>query len=84
MTATTRSKGLICPRCDTRFYERPVLCRHDNKSYICSDCGTREALESVPGNEYKGGVYWEEKRYCDWCGDSYQPEHIDQIVCIES
>ena len=37
----------ICPVCGKEFSERPALSRKDNVSYICPDCGTREALESI-------------------------------------
>ncbi len=37
----------ICPRCGKPYCERPALSRTDNKTLICPDCGTREALESI-------------------------------------
>ena len=41
-----------CPKCkkivDMRF---PALSRRDNKTKICSDCGTREAFEDYGLNE---------------------------------
>ena len=37
----------ICPRCGKAYYGRPALSRTDNKTLICPDCGTREALESI-------------------------------------
>lgn len=36
-----------CPRCGKIYYETPALSRVDNKTLICPDCGTREALESI-------------------------------------
>ena len=62
-----------CPRCghgipnDAQEGEYPgALSRRDNKTYICSECGTLEALEdfmSQTGNsasfKYRGPVYWE-------------------------
>lgn len=49
----------ICPRCNDNFIptnEHPgqypgALSRADNKTEICSACGTEEALEDL----YKGG-----------------------------
>ena len=38
---------LICPRCGKSYNDAPALSRADNKTYICPDCGTREALESI-------------------------------------
>ena len=37
----------ICPRCGKPFTEPPALSRLDNKTLICPDCGTREALNSI-------------------------------------
>lgn len=36
-----------CPKCGCTYYGVPALSRYDNQSYICPDCGTREALESM-------------------------------------
>ena len=40
----------ICPRCGQEYTERPALSRKDNNTFICPDCGTREALESIGVN----------------------------------
>lgn len=37
----------ICPKCGEAYREPPALSREDNKTLICPDCGTREALESL-------------------------------------
>ena len=37
----------ICPRCGQEYRGYPALSRADNKTMICPDCGTREALESM-------------------------------------
>lgn len=34
----------ICPNCHKEYSEPPALSRRDNKTYICSNCGTKEAL----------------------------------------
>ena len=36
-----------CPICGKMFQGVPALSRTDNKTQICSDCGTRQALESM-------------------------------------
>ncbi|MBD5113570.1 MAG: hypothetical protein HDT42_13715 [Ruminococcaceae bacterium] len=36
----------VCPKCGKSYCGVPALSRADN-SPICSDCGTREALESI-------------------------------------
>lgn len=37
----------ICPRCGKVYTDRPAISRADDKTPICPDCGTREALESI-------------------------------------
>ena len=37
----------ICPRCHKTYHGNPALSRVDNETYICPDCGTREALEGI-------------------------------------
>lgn len=37
----------ICPKCGKTYRERPAVSRADNRTLICPDCGTREALESM-------------------------------------
>ena len=37
----------VCPKCGRSFTEHPALSRLDNKTLICPDCGTREALETL-------------------------------------
>lgn len=34
----------LCPNCFNYTTDYPALSRKDNKTNICSDCGTREAL----------------------------------------
>ena len=34
----------ICPRCGNEYDDFPALSRRDNKTDICSACGTEEAL----------------------------------------
>jgi len=34
-----------CPNCKKYYTGHPALSRKDNKTDICSDCGTKEALE---------------------------------------
>jgi len=36
-----------CPICKKEYKGRPALSRVDNKQEICSECGTRQALELV-------------------------------------
>ena len=37
----------ICPLCGKPYGGVPSLSRTDNKTRICPDCGTRQALESI-------------------------------------
>ena len=41
----------ICPMCGGIMSEYPALSRRDNKTEICSDCGTREALADIGVDE---------------------------------
>lgn len=34
----------ICPRCHKEYDGKPAISRDDNKTEICPDCGTQEAL----------------------------------------
>lgn len=43
----TPAKPQICPRCGRKFTEPPAISRVDNKTHICSLCGTREALDAL-------------------------------------
>lgn len=36
-----------CPLCGKEYAAPPALSRKDNKTEICPDCGTREALEAA-------------------------------------
>ena len=36
-----------CPKCGKPYTGHPALSRRDNTTLICSDCGTREALEDI-------------------------------------
>ena len=40
-----------CPKCDGPMSKHPALSRRDNKTEICSSCGTREALEDFINNK---------------------------------
>lgn len=41
----TLEEPKICPRCKNNIIGYPSLSRKDNKTEICSECGTLEALE---------------------------------------
>ena len=48
-----RGNGLAdpwkCPDCKDTVTDFPAISRRDNRTEICSDCGTREALEDYYG-----------------------------------
>lgn len=44
MKKTNEKPQAVCPKCGQTYNERPALSREDNKTLICPDCGTREAL----------------------------------------
>lgn len=37
----------VCPLCGRTYHGAPALSREDNKTLICPDCGTRQALRSI-------------------------------------
>lgn len=37
----------VCPLCGKTYHGVPALSRTDNKTLICPDCGTRQALQSI-------------------------------------
>ena len=39
-------KREICPICKQEIIGYPALSRIDNKTKICSDCGTKEAIDA--------------------------------------
>ena len=41
----------ICPRCGRLYHSHPAISRADNRTLICPDCGTREALQSIGVDE---------------------------------
>ena len=47
-TEMVRGNGLrdvwTCPHCKEEVNDFPAISRRDNKTEICSDCGTKEAL----------------------------------------
>ena len=43
----TITRIAVCPMCGKEYSDRPAISRADNKTPICPDCGTREALESI-------------------------------------
>ena len=42
---TNTGPDWTCPRCDKVSGVPPALCRRDNKTEICSDCGRDQAME---------------------------------------
>ena len=44
-------KTFICPRCQQELTGFPALGRVDNKTEICSPCGTQEGLDDYFGIE---------------------------------
>ena len=37
----------LCPKCGCKYEKYPALSRADNKTYVCPDCGVKEALQSI-------------------------------------
>lgn len=65
-----RKGYVLCPRCGENFYTpydvetslgappRPALSRADNNTYICSPCGTEEALIGFTGRGIQQPAEW--------------------------
>ena len=47
MKANNNSNLRTCPLCGAQYGGYPALSRKYPNTQICSDCGTREALESI-------------------------------------
>ena len=41
------TRTAVCPLCGGAYHGAPALSREDNKTLICPDCGTRQALQSI-------------------------------------
>lgn len=55
------SGKIKCPRCGSFFRaSMAALSRKDNKTLICSACGTAEAFEDFFGEDYADEIYWRE------------------------
>ena len=50
-----------CPRCEKTYKGYPALSRRDNKTDICSNCGSVEALEDYYKERWTDKIYWEVK-----------------------
>ena len=44
---TDANYSATCPLCGQHYSGRPTISRADNKTPICPDCGTREALQGL-------------------------------------
>lgn len=44
---TDETRIAVCPRCGKAYTGHPALSRTDSETFICPDCGIREALESI-------------------------------------
>ena len=44
MKSDITTNGKKCPLCQKIYYEPSALSRTDNKTEICTDCSTRQAL----------------------------------------
>lgn len=44
-------KIAVCPKCGKEYTDRPALSRIDNRTSICPDCGTLEALDAIGASE---------------------------------
>ncbi len=47
-------RSRICPLCGQVYNRHPALSRTDNKTMICPDCGTLQALKSIGVSDEEG------------------------------
>lgn len=56
------TKKKICPICESEYSQYPALARCDNKTDICSDCGSFEAMlnyyKTFPADIWELKAYW--------------------------
>lgn len=69
----------ICPRCGREFERLLALSRKDNKTMICDQCGTEEALEAfasgrkqTPYERTRAQVYATGNR---WAMENFEATH---------
>ena len=48
---TDEARIAVCPKCGKTYTGHPALSRTDNETFICPDCGIREALDSIGVSE---------------------------------
>lgn len=63
---TNFTEPLLCPRCTMRllpFGFPGALSRADNKTEICSECGSDEAMRQFAGYKLGGTDTWPIKKY---------------------
>lgn len=41
------TQAMVCPLCGETYYGHPALSRTDNRTRICPDCGTRQAMAAM-------------------------------------
>lgn len=47
MKGVEKIEPRVCPACGGCYRKPPAISRKDGRTYICPDCGTREALEAL-------------------------------------
>ena len=57
----TVKKTKECPRCKRMYRGFSALSRRDNKTDICSNCGSVEAMEDFYKERWTDKIYWEVK-----------------------
>ena len=40
-------RSAVCPLCGKVFHGYPALSREDHRTFICADCGCKQALRAV-------------------------------------
>lgn len=59
----------VCPFCGHEYTEHPAISRSDNKTEICSDCGTFEGIHYYLLENYTGPDPIEEPNFKEYKKD---------------
>lgn len=79
-----------CPRCNINDLEKPqvrnALSRRDNKTYICSPCGTEEAMFDLSRSETEVPVetITKEREWLEVIAFKPKLDKLDDLSCFQT
>lgn len=75
-------KEFQCPSCKKFVYEYPAISRKDNKTEICSTCGTMEALNDFAQSQETQKCYSCESEIDEHCCGDHDDSYCES--CCEA